>query len=231
MIGKPTSDRAPAAAGLLLVLLLGGCISTPPARPEPVYRPAYPAMPVREAASPGSIYQTHSSLALYGDRRADQVGDVVTIVFEERTQSSKSAETSISKSSENQVLNPTLLGNLVRGHTEPLANQIDSASDFEGQAESDQRNSLSGTLTAVVSEVLPNGLLLVQGEKWLNLNRGEEYLRVSGLVRPEDIDGRNTVSSLRLADARIAYSGTGELADSNRAGWLTRFFMNPIFPF
>lgn len=220
-----------AVAAAVIGLLLGGCVSTPPSRPEPVYRPAYPAMPPRVAASPGSIYQTHGSLALYGDSRASRVGDVVTIIFEERTQSSKSAETSISKQAENEIPNPTLLGNLVRGHTEPLANQFESASDFEGQAESDQRNSLSGTMTAVVSEVLPNGLLLVQGEKWLNLNHGEEYLRVSGLVRPEDIDGRNTVSSLRLADARIAYSGTGDLANANRPGWLTRFFMNPIFPF
>jgi len=216
---------------LLSLALLGGCVSTPPSRPEPVYKPAYPALPPVEAASAGAIYQTRSTLSLYGDSRANDVGDVVTIVFEERTQSSKSAGTSISKESENEILNPTLLGNLVRGHTEPLGNEIESSSGFEGQAESDQRNSLTGTLTAVVAEVLPNGLLLVQGEKWLNLNRGEEYLRVSGLLRPEDIDGRNTVSSLRLADARIAYSGTGELASSNSAGWLTRFFLNPIFPF
>jgi flagellar L-ring protein precursor FlgH len=216
---------------LLGITLLAGCVATPPSRPEPVYKPAYPAMPPVQAASPGAIYQTHSTLTLYGDSRADQVGDVVTIIFEERTQSSKSAGTSISKESDNEILNPTLFGNLLRGHTEPLGNEIESSSDFQGQGKSDQRNSLSGTLTAVVADVLPNGLLLVQGEKWLNLNRGEEYLRVSGLLRPEDIDGDNTVSSLRLADARIAYSGTGELANSNSSGWLTRFFMNPIFPF
>jgi flagellar L-ring protein precursor FlgH len=215
----------------LASMLLGGCVATPPARPEPVYKPAYPAMPRVESASPGAIYQTHNTLALYGDSRAGEVGDVVTIVFEERTQSSKSAGTTISKESDNEILNPTLFGNLSRGHTEPLGNEIESSSDFKGQGKSDQRNSLSGTLTAVVAEVLPNGLLLVQGEKWLNLNRGEEYLRVSGLLRPEDIDGNNSVSSLRLGDARIAYSGTGELANSNSSGWLTRFFMNPIFPF
>jgi flagellar L-ring protein precursor FlgH len=79
--------------------------------------------------------------------------------------------------------------------------------------------------------VLPNGLLVVQGEKWLNLNRGEEYVRVSGLLRPEDVDGQNTVSSLRLADARIAYSGTGDFADTNKAGWLSRFFLSPLMPF
>lgn len=213
------------------IVLLGGCVAAPPSRSEPVYKPTYPVMPPPEPASTGAIYQSGRSLWLYGDSRASQVGDVVTIVFEERTQSSKSAGTSISKDTENQVVNPTLFGNLVRGHTEPDGNSIDSSSGFEGEAQSDQRNSLSGTLTAVVADVLPNGLLLVQGEKWLNLNRGEEYLRVSGLLRPEDIDGRNTVSSLRLADARIAYSGTGELANSNSAGWLTRFFLNPIFPF
>jgi flagellar L-ring protein FlgH len=79
--------------------------------------------------------------------------------------------------------------------------------------------------------VYPNGLLQVQGEKWLKLNRGEEYVRVSGLVRQEDIDGSNRVSSLKLADARLAYSGTGELADSNSAGWLMRFFLSPLMPF
>ena len=83
----------------------------------------------------------------------------------------------------------------------------------------------------MVAEVLPNGLLLVQGEKWMNFNRGEEYLRVSGLVRPEDVDAYNSVSSLRLADARISYSGTGELADSNTPSWLSRFFFHPVMPF
>ncbi|MEE4281155.1 MAG: flagellar basal body L-ring protein FlgH, partial [Pseudomonadales bacterium] len=86
-------------------------------------------------------------------------------------------------------------------------------------------------ITAVVAKQLPNGLLLVQGEKWFQLNRGEEYVRVSGLVRPEDISADNSVSSQRLADARIAYSGTGEIAQSNRAGWLTRFFVGTVNPF
>lgn len=215
---------------LLALALLGGCVSTPPSRPEPVYKPAYPAMPPSDPASPGSVYRTGSTLSLYGDRRADQVGDVVTIIFQESTQSSKSAGTSISKDTDNQIENPTVFGKLLHGNAD-IGNELQSSTGFDGKAESDQKNSLSGTLTAVVSEVLPNGLLLVQGEKWLNLNRGEEYLRVSGLLRPEDIDGNNTVSSLRLADARIAYSGTGELANANSAGWLTRFFINPIFPF
>ena len=112
-----------------------------------------------------------------------------------------------------------------------ILNSLESATEFSGGGDSDQSNSLSGTITAVVAKVLPNGLLLVQGEKWFQLNRGEEYVRVSGLIRPEDVSGDNTVSSLRLADARIAYSGTGELAQANTAGWLTRFFLGTVFPF
>ena len=127
---------------------------------------------------------------------------------------------------------PTVLGSVITGSGDNgLLTDITSENEFEGEAESGQRNSLTGTITAIVTQVLPNGLVQIQGEKWLNLNRGEEYVRISGLARPEDIDGDNVVSSLRLADARIAYSGTGELADTNRAGWLTRFFLGPLMPF
>ena len=149
-----------------------------------------------------------------------------------RTRSSKSAETSVKKGTKNEILNPKILGNIMGG-SDPtdIFNELESSTEFGGEGESDQSNSLSGTLTAAVAKVMPNGLLLVQGEKWFQLNRGEEYVRVSGLVRPEDISGDNTVSSQRLADARIAYSGTGELAQANEAGWLTRFFLGTVFPF
>jgi flagellar L-ring protein precursor FlgH len=227
-----TPDSITMAAGMALVLsVLGGCITVDPVRPEPVYKPAYPRAAPLAPASAGAIYQSGGGLSLFGDSRASRVGDVVTILLQEQTSSSKSAETSIKKETDTELPKPTLFGNLVRGSTEPLMNEVETETEFSGEAESDQSNSLSGTLSAVVAEVLPNGLMLVQGEKWLNLNRGEEYIRVSGLLRPEDIDANNRVSSLRLADARIAYSGTGELADSNQAGWLTRFFFNPIFPF
>ncbi len=161
------------------------------------------------------------------------MGDIVTIRLEEQTRASKSAGTKIAKESAVTVQEPTIFGSWIKGLAENagLSSSLDGESEFSGKAESSQSNSLSGTVSAMVAEVLPNGLLLIQGEKWLNLNRGEEYLRVSGLVRPEDIDSENSVSSLKLADARIAYSGTGDFADSNKAGWLTRFFLSPIMPF
>lgn len=216
--------------GVLASVLLSGCLSVDPSRPEPTYKPAYPRVAAAEPASLGAIYQTAGGLSLFRDSRASQIGDLLTIQLEERTSSSKSAETTIKKESEHKLPNPSVFGKLIDGSTDDL-NDINNTAEFNGEAESDQSNSLSGTLSAVVAEVLPNGLLLVQGEKWLNLNRGEEYVRVSGLVRPADISADNSVSSLRLADARIAYSGTGALADSNRSGWLSRFFLNPILPF
>ncbi len=215
-----------------VLILLTGCVTPTPTRQEPIYKPVWPEVAAPQPVSAGSLFTTSRNLELFDDRRASAVGDVVTIVLEESTRSSKSAETSLKKETSNELLNPKILGSLVQGNGDNnIFNSIESSTEFTGEGESDQSNSLTGTITAVVANVLPNGLLLVQGEKWFQLNRGEEYVRVSGLVRPEDITGTNTVSSLRLADARIAYSGTGELAQANEAGWLTRFFFGSVYPF
>ncbi|MCP5181159.1 MAG: flagellar basal body L-ring protein FlgH [Pseudomonadales bacterium] len=221
-------------AGITCLVALVGCVQVQPSRPEPLYAPTYPDVAVPEPASGGSLFPTSGTLDLYVDRKALRVGDLLTIRLEESTSSSKSADTSISKASTTSIPNPTLFGKVFNGvgdGNDGLLNGLETDNGFNGSAASDQSNSLNGTITAVIAKVLPNGLMQVQGEKWLQLNRGEEFVRISGLVRPEDVTGNNTVSSLRLGDARIAYSGTGELADSNRAGWLTRFFLNPLFPF
>ncbi|XOV81504.1 MAG: flagellar basal body L-ring protein FlgH [bacterium] len=216
----------------LVMWVLAGCVSPEPVRPEPVYQPVWPDMPQPRPVNAGSLFTDGANLALFDDRRAGFVGDVLTIILDEQTRSSKSAETSIRKESSNELLNPKVFGSVIRGTgANDIFGSLDSQTQFSGEGESDQSNSLSGTITAVVAKQLPNGLLLVQGEKWFQLNRGEEYVRVSGLVRPEDIGADNSVSSQRLADARIAYSGTGEIAQSNRAGWLTRFFVGTVNPF
>lgn len=217
---------------LVIVLLMAGCIETPPKRAEPNYQPTYPLLAPPPAPAAGALYQTGYGVNLYDDRRATRAGDIVTIILQEKTKSSKSAATNMSKGSSTALPEPTVLGSVISGSgAGGLFSSIDNSNKFNGAAGSDQSNSLTGTISAIVTAVFPNGLLQVQGEKWLKLNRGEEYVRVSGLVRQEDIDGSNSVSSLRLADARLAYSGTGELADSNAAGWLTRFFLSPWMPF
>ena len=79
--------------------------------------------------------------------------------------------------------------------------------------------------------VLPNGNLMIRGEKWLTLNTGEEFIRLEGIIRASDVAADNTVESNRIANARIQYSGKGEMQDAQSSGWLSQFFMSALFPF
>ncbi|EFJ0502859.1 flagellar basal body L-ring protein FlgH, partial [Escherichia coli] len=160
------------------------------------------------------------------DRRAYRVGDILTVILEESTQSSKQAKTNFGKSNTVDIGAPTIFG-----HTkDKLSGSIDANRDFDGSATSQQQNSLRGEITVSVHAVQPNGILEIRGEKWLTLNQGDEYIRLSGLVRADDIQNDNSVSSQRIADARISYAGRGALSDANAAGWLTRLFNHPLFP-
>ena len=105
-----------------------------------------------------------------------------------------------------------------------------ATNSFKGQSKADQSNSLQGNISVSVVKVLPNGNLLVRGEKWIMLNNGNEYIRITGLVRPEDVSSENSVSSQRVANARIHYGGTGDLANTQEQGWLTSFFNGPWWP-
>ncbi|HEY1145949.1 MAG TPA: flagellar basal body L-ring protein FlgH, partial [Allosphingosinicella sp.] len=103
-------------------------------------------------------------------------------------------------------------------------------SAFDGKGQATQSNALSGEISVTIAEVYPNGTMLVRGEKLVTLNRGDEYIRIAGIVRPEDITPDNRILSTRVADARITYSGTGEIARASRQGWLQRFF-SVVSPF
>ena len=102
--------------------------------------------------------------------------------------------------------------------------------NFGGTGTADQSNALSGEISVTVAEVLPNGTMIVQGQKTLTLNRGDEFVQVRGVVRPADIDRDNRVLSTRVADARISYTGRGDVARASRQGWLNRFFQT-VSPF
>lgn len=215
---------------LASILALTGCVNNAPKPDNPYFAPIEPLAyePVR--AMNGSLYSASTSMNLYGDGRAFRVGDIITVTLQESTQSSKSASTSIDKDTDiNFDANAAIFGrDLSRGGI-PLSTQIGSNSGFAGDGSSDMSNSLSGQITATIHEVRPNGTLLVRGEKWLTLNQGDEYIRVSGIVRAQDIDASNTIASTRLADARITYSGTGAVQNSNAVGWLAKFFLSPMW--
>lgn len=176
--------------------------------------------------SGGGLYQTGYNWSLMADRRAYRVGDILTIQLDESTQSSKQAKTNFGKKSEAQIGVPEVFGTSI----DKLGATASANRNFNGTAVSQQQNMLRGSITVAVHQVLPNGVLVIRGEKWLTLNQGDEYIRVTGLVRAEDVQRDNTVSSQRIANARISYSGRGALSDSNSAGWLMRLFNHPIFP-
>lgn len=212
---------------VLPVLVPAACASRYPAPPspdDPHYAPVSSWQQPPARVADGAIYQQATAINLY-QRRAHRLGDVLTINLNEATSATKSSGTSFSRDSSANVGNSTLLGNVFDTTT-----GVNGGSEFDGSANSDQSNQLLGNITVTVTDVLPNGLLEVRGEKWLQINRGSEFIRISGLVRTADIAPDNTIESNRVADVRIAYSGTGTLADNNEPGLLSRFFVSNWWP-
>ena len=211
---------------VLAALCLGAC-ATPPPIEETAYFPPYAADYDADKPENGAIYYDRSNLTLFEDIKARRPGDILTVILVEQTSGQKSADNNLSESSAVDFGTPTF-----GGSSRPNLN-VDLAANrnFDGESGSSQSNSLNGSVTVTVRDVLPGGNLLVQGEKWIQINQGKEYIRLEGIVRPRDVDTNNTVLSTQVADARISYSGTGPNAQSNSPGWGMRILFNTIFPF
>lgn len=214
----------------LPVVALTGCAMVPPT-PKPMYTATLPEEPTQQSRATGSLYADQQSLELFADPRAHRVGDILTITLVESTQASKKAATSTSKKNGNTITSPTVLGQGLRIGGKTADSSLASNNAFDGDGSSQQSNQLSGEITVTVAQRLSNGALVVRGEKWLTINQGDELVRISGIVRPQDIGNDNIVASSRVADARIEYVGKGTLADSNTRGWLSRFFDSKWMPF
>lgn len=216
-------------------LSLGACMNSPnKVHPDyAVMEPAdYSVAPVSVSTN-GAIYQPQTrSLVLFEDLRARQVGDILNVVLAEATDAAKTSDTSVDKSSSSAIDNPLLAGKLRDfGGDNTLGFDLSSQNAFGGESASNQSNKLNGSIAVTVAKVLPGGNLYVQGEKWIQINQGNEYIRLRGIVRPVDILSDNSILSTRVADARISYGGTGATADANKMGWLSRFFVSPLWPF
>jgi flagellar L-ring protein precursor FlgH len=206
--------------------LLGACLGGG-AAPSPEYRPTLAPPPPPPAAN-GAIFQASLGYApLTSGNRAAMVGDILTIVLVERTQAAKSNAAIADRNGE-IGLNPPATGPL--SLFDPSDVKMGGDSSFNGKGEATQSNRLTGEISVTVAAVYPNGTMLVRGEKLVTLNRGDEFIRLSGLVRGSDIGPDNRIASTRVADARITYSGKGELARASRQGWLQRFF-SVVSPF
>ncbi len=215
---------------LLAAFLLTGCETLPDRDPD--FAPVSPESLRPTIQKTGSIYQENYDMRLFESQIARRVGDILTINLEERTQAKKSADININKDLDVSITVPKLYGmdpSIVLG--DALTNEISATRNALGNGNANQSNSLSGSITVSVVEVLPNGYLKVRGEKRVSLNQGNEYLRLSGIIRPVDISAANTISSSQLADATIMYTGDGAIADASRMGWLSRGFFSWLFPF
>lgn len=201
---------------------LAGCAAS---ASRPVVEASAPTLPLANAEA-GAIYSSGGGLALFEDNKARNVGDVLTVVLVESTQAKKSAATSTSKKQDVSLGDISAFG---KDLTYGVGFNGDRS--FAGKGDTSQSNSLSGSVTVTVVQRYANGNLLVRGEKQLQLNQGSEVVKLEGLVRAADISTANTVSSDRVANARVTYAGRGALADSNAQGWLARFFSSPWMPF
>ena len=228
---SPSRARLRALTALsTLAALLAGCGALAPAPIKPsamINEPVPTARGGPPHGASGGVYNSDGPLSLTSDSRAFRIGDVVTVLLQETTQASKQAGTTLNKGSTTAVTPPSVLGKSFP----KLGLNLADTNTFTGASTSTQQNALTGAITVIVQEVLPNGLLRVSGEKTLTLNQGEEFVRLRGYLRAADIDATNQVSSLSIANAQIVYSGQGTLADSNTPGWLTRFFNSPMMPF
>jgi len=211
----------------VLVLFVAGCDTYVEDQRTADFQPMYfqETETVDEKPDFGSIYQQDKGSLFAMEARAHRVGDILTVSFTESFQATKSQNAASSRSSENSMSLPTLMQKLpVIGNGIPEAAELAASgeSTFSGSGSSNQSNSLTGLISVHVVRVFSNGNLEILGQKKLTLNNGDEYVRVSGIVRPRDISSENIVQSDRIANADINYIGAGDTARSAKKGWYTK---------
>jgi flagellar L-ring protein precursor FlgH len=240
---------SPLAVAILLALGLSGCATNPaPMAHTPQFAPVLPAVIEKPRLATGAIYNGRQSDNWFGRVRSYNVGDVITVLLNESTQAGRTQSGTVKRAASNDVIpsatsapqglnarvqNMRLPNKFLGTQLQGILGGVDlSKANIEsvGGGEADQKASLIGDVSVTVSEVLANGNLMVRGEKQLALTEGAEIIQVSGIIRPEDISPNNTVQSRRLANAQIAYRGTGDMANAAKAGWGTNALMK-FWPF
>ena len=212
----------------IMTLLLGACATVPPSN---VHQPmtARPAPRYELAANNGAIFQSAYSRPLFEDRRARFVGDTITIRITENTSASTKSNNKLDKSNSAKA-SVTAMDRLPGQSFLGMNLNASSSNAFEGKGEAANNNVFSGSITVTVIDVLPNGNLLVSGEKQLAVGHEQEFVRISGVVNPSFVDAANSIDSSKVADARIEYKSAGQVSDAQVMGWLARFFLS-VMPF
>ena len=222
--------------------LLSGCLGTGQVKVHEPTTVRPPERPLARESMNGAIFQLASYQPLFEDRRARHIGDVLTVVISEKINATQKNATSASRTGSVAVDVPTM--NVPFFNSVPILNQIpdttrgiagtsiqaSGSNKMDGKGQTEASNAFTGTIAVTVIEVLPNGNLLVSGEKQIGTNRERETLRFSGIVDPKTIINGNQVSSIYVADARLDYVGEGQIDAAQMAGWLGRFFLS-FLPF
>lgn len=217
------------ASAALAALLLAGCAPDAMRKVEVVHpMTARPMPPTAPVAARGAIYQPASYQPLFEDHRARTIGDILTININEKVSASKTATSTANRAGSMDFVVPDaqIGGRGIKGGKLSAT----SKNDFEGKGDSAANNVFTGAITVTVVDVLPNGNLIVAGEKQIGINQGSEFVRLSGVVDPRFILAGNVVSSTQVADARLEYRGAGYINEAQTIGWLSRVFMS-VMPF
>ncbi len=213
-----------------VLLGLGGCQSVPQkvsvdfAEPKVAAAPAATAAPARRAS--GSIYQPVSYRPTFEDSRARHVGDIVTIQIVESLAASQVSKSTVNRNTSiDTAITPPLPG-ILGPDLKNLEMAAKTNNDFSGKGGTEAANTFSGSITATVIDVLPNGNLIVAGEKQIGVNQNVDVMRFSGTVNPKLLQPNNVIASTQVADVRVESRGRGPQGEAQTVGWLSRFFLN-----
>jgi flagellar L-ring protein FlgH len=230
---RPRSNVAIAGLGIMTVMFLHGCSSPP----SPSSKVTLPLIPPPKTL--GSLWQEENGRAyLYEDMRAMRIGDILTVKVSEVHKGSKSADTAVQRDS---TIKNGMVGSGMGYIGLPGIRFSDETkrgfginatanNKFDGKGSTNREGTLTGTISAIVTEVLSNGDLRIEGRREVTVNSEKQLMTIGGIVRRVDVDTKNTVASSAIADAKIEYSGLGVLDDVQRPGWLVRI-LNWVYPF
>jgi flagellar L-ring protein precursor FlgH len=208
--------------------LLTGCASVIPQKVEIEMPPAGRAAAMQSAPPPqanGAIFQVGAHRGLFEDRKARHLGDILTVQIEEKLSAKQSSTSTLDRKGSVEA-SLTALPFTSRHALGKVGVNGSSGNAFEGKGATGSDNTFAGTITVTVVEVLPNGNLVVAGEKQVGINQNIESLKFAGVVSPVSIQAGNVVSSTQVADAKMQVRGKGDIDRAQTTGWLSRFFLS-----
>jgi flagellar L-ring protein FlgH len=220
----------------VLSIVAAGCATQKitPVRPETVYTAPQPTAP---AAAPGSIWRGENDKnMIFADKKARYLDDIVTIIISETATGGNKASTTTGRDASTSASIDALLGvdNSILANNASMGGQLaiggTHSNSLKGTGDTSRNSNLTAKISARVIRVMDNGNLLIEGRRQVTVNAEDQYLIISGIVRPQDITTDNTVASQYIADARIMYTGDGVINDKMRPGWLTRV-VDWVWPF